>query len=373
MLTSTSLYKQSLPFPHSRQVFITATDINGVVLMQDVPFVDGMVSASLTSRVTRSLDLTVTDDLFPASPDDALSPYKAVLHVRAGIGYPDGSYEVFPVFTGRVYEASRNGDGSVGIRCDDLAADVLAFRFEQPTSSSAGASTVAQIQWFISQALPQAQFGVNDVDDQATPQLAWDDDRGRALDELAAAVQGRWYALGNGDFVVRRYPYVGGTIAAGIADGQPSTVLTPLRYTGVVSTATRVITRDGTANSVTVVSERLDGSAPIRYTERDIDGTSPTQFSGLYGKVSQILRPQTPQNNASAQQLAREQLAASRALTEQWNASITPDYSLEPGDWVEISYRGQTSVQVIDRMSYPLDNSQLMALGTRSSVQETLS
>jgi len=367
-LTSSDLYKQSLPFPHRRVTFVRATDINGTILMDDVPIIDGSVSASLTSTVTRTLDLRVSDDLFPVSPTDPLSPYQSVLHVSTGIGYPDGSFDVFPVFTGRVMEASRGAEGDVAIRCDDLAADVVAFRFEQPTISSAGASTVAQIQAFILQALPQATFGTNDVTDQAVPKLAWDDDRGKALDQLAVALQGRWYTLGNGDFVVRRYPYATSPALAFYLDGQPSVTLVPLTYNGVVSAATRTITRDGTANSITVVSDRLDGSGSIRYTERDTSGTSPTRFSGLYGKVSQILRPQTPVNNASAQALARQQLSSSRALTEQWSASIVPDATLEPGDTISLSYRGQSAAQVIDTITYPLTTGSLMTLGMRAQV-----
>lgn len=378
MLTASDLYRSSLPYPTKRVTVVDARDINGNLLAADIPVIGGSVSASLSSTVTRSMDLTVDDSLFPTGPTSPLSPYISVLHVRAGTEYPDGSRDLFPVFTGRVYQVDRGADGKVRVSADDLAADVIAYRFETPASSTPGGSTVAEIHRLITGALPQATFGANDVDDQAVPILTWDEDRGRALNELAVALQARWYALGNGDFVVRRYPYTVPSPVMRITDGQPShtRAFESLRgipeTTGVVATATRSVTRDGTANSVTVVSERLDGSPPIRYTARDFNVGSPTFFGGLYGQVSIILKPQTTIDLPAAQALARAQLNASRALTEQWSFSMAPDYSLEPGDAVIVGYRGQEATQVIDRITYPLMTDKLMAVGTRSSIPEEL-
>lgn len=376
MLTASDLYRGSLPYPIKRVTVVDATDIDGNLLAADIPVIGGSVTASLSSTVTRSLDLTVDDSLFPTGPSSPLSPYISVLHVRSGVEYPDGSQDLFPVFTGRVYQANRGADGKVTIQADDLAADVIGYRFESPTGSVPGGSTVNEIQRLIRGGLPQAVFGLNDVNDQAVPILTWDEDRGRALNELAVALQGRWYALGNGDFVVRRYPYTVPAPVGRITDGQPSYTRASdsLRgipeTTGVIAAATRSVTRDGTANSVTVVSERLDGSAPIRYTARDFVEGSPTFFGGLYGSVSIILKPQTTLDLPAAQALARAQLNASRALTEQWSFTMAPDYSLEPGDALIVGYRGQESTQVIDRITYPLMTDKLMAVGTRSSIPE---
>ena len=378
MLTATDLYRSSLPYPVKRVTVVDARDINGNLLAADIPVVGGNVTAELSSTVTRSMDLTVDDSLFPVSPTDPLSPYISVLHVRAGIEYPDGSRDLFPLIKGRVYQVDRGADGKVRVQVDDLAADVISYRFESPQGSVPGGSTVNEIQRLISGGLPQATFGTNDVNDQAVPTLTWDEDRGRALNELAVALQARWYALGNGDFVVRRYPYTVPAPVGRYTDGQPSytRAADSLRgipeTTGVVAAATRSVTRDGTANSVTVVSERLDGSPPIRYTARDFTTGSPTFFGGLYGQVSIILKPQTTLDLPAAQALAREQLNASRALTEQWSFTMAPDYSLEPGDAVIVGYRGQESTQVIDRITYPLMTDKLMQVGTRSSIPEEL-
>jgi Domain of unknown function (DUF5047) len=323
-----------------------------------IPIVAGSVSATLNSRVTRTLDLQVPFEFFPHDPDDLLSPYRAVLLVESGIRYLDGSVELFPLFKGRVYAASLGGDGEVVIRADDLAADVVVFRFEQPRASLEFGSVVDQLQVLAAEAVPDVVFGTNDVTDSAVPQLTWDEDRAQAMDDLATSLRARWYFLGDGSFVVREYPYETGPIVANLRDQQ------------ILSSAVKTVTRDSTANSITVVSERMDGTDPVRVTVRDSSTTSPTQFGGLFGKVTQILRPQTPLTSAQASQLARRQLTASVALTEQWDLTMTALHWLEPGDTAFIRYRGVESTQVVDRITYPLTTDGTMTVGTRSSIPE---
>jgi hypothetical protein len=358
MLTSTDTYRLTLPYPHKRYTTMQVyQDGVQVADASDLTFSDGSVRASLTSRVTRSASLTFSDDDFPGDVDSILSPYSSVIQISTGIQYPDGLWEVFPVFRGRVYEPQRTADGTVTIRADDRAADVLGYRFEAPENTTGGATVLEEIRRLILAAVPEATFGTDDVTDQDAPALTWDEDRGQALDDLAEVLQGRWYQLGDGDFVVRRYPYALGSVVSVITDGPG----------GLAETAARTLTRDGVTNSVTVVSERIDGTDPIRVTARNLDASSPTRFGDTYGRVSQVIKIQTPLSSAAAQQLAVQQLAASSALTEQWSVSMVPDATLEPGDTVTLSYRGQSADQVIDSITYPLTTGGLMTLGTRSA------
>lgn len=367
MLTSTPLYRAALPFPHRRVTEVRVLhDGVDITPAGGVPVTVGDVQANLSDRVTRTAVLEIPGpEFFPSAPDDLLSPYVAVIKIRAGIGYPDGSSELFDIFTGRVITASLSPDGVVRIECEDLAQDVVAFRFETPENSEVGASTIDQIQHLILQAVPSATFGTNDVTDQGMPPLTWDEDRGQALDDLAAAMSGRWYALGNGDFVVRLFPYFPSTPVLFIADGRPDATVPG---SGLISTATRTVSRVGSANSIVVVSERMEADQPpIRVIARNGDPSSSTFFGPTFGFVTQILKPQTPVDFASAQELAQDQLDASTALTEQWTVNMVPDYALEPGDTVELEYRGQRAVQVIDRVSYPLTAGNLMTLSTRAT------
>lgn len=358
MLTSSALYKTAITRPHKRatlvEVFQSGVSVgrfaNGLI-------VGGTVTARLTSQVTRSLNMAIDPALYPRLPSDLFSPESSILHVSTGIEYGDGSRELFPVFVGRPYDVQRDPDGGVTIVGDDRAADVIGFPFEQPVPSLPGASIVSEIHRLILQAVPDATFGTDDVMDAITPTLVWDDSRGRALDDLASAVQGRWYTLGDGRFVVRRYQYTDGTPVVSLVD----------QSGGVNITATIARTRRGVANSVTVISERMDGTSPVRVTARDIDPGSPLRFDGPYGRVAEVVKIQTPLTNAEAQTVANARLSSNRALAEQWQITCVADDTLEPGDTAAVEYRGVSGVQVIDSITYPL-GLDAMTLSTRASV-----
>lgn len=367
MLPSSVAYKPSLLGPHKLATRVRAYQ-NGVLRADTRPSVvagvgliprpDGVVDASLTARVTRTFSGNFPDESFTGDPLDMLSPYLTVLFIEAGIEYGNGLTELFGLFKGRVTDAQRLEDGTTAVQCDDLAADVIGFQFEVPQNSITTHTTVAEIQRLILQALPSASFGISDVASTRVPLLTWDQDRGQALDDLAAAVSGRWYALGDGAFVVRAYPYTVGLPVATMTDGPG----------GMIASARITITRQGAYNSVTVVSERMDGLPPIRALARNNTPGSPTRFGDGYGRVSQIIRIQTPLTQLGAGALAKAQLAASGALSEQWATNIVPDYTLEPGDVVDLTSRRRSSRQVLDRIAYPLTTGALMTLSSRSRV-----
>lgn len=358
MLPSTTTYKAAIHRPHKLAVEVDLyAGPGGPKIENDVPIFGGAISAALTHRVTRSGSFILGPEFWPTSATSVLTPYQTVAVIRAGMTYGDGSKEMFPVITGRVGEVSRNADGSVSARVDDLAADVIAFQFEQPRNSDTSTIT-GQIRRLILDALPSATFGVDDVVDATTPKLTWDEDRGDALDKLAEAVGGRWYALGNGDFVVRAYPYDVGTVVQDVVDGSG----------GLLVTGAPTITRDEASNSVTVVVERFDGGTPFRVTARDNSPTSPTRFDGPFGRVSKIIKVQTPLTPGQATVYARAQLNASTALSSQWEITMVPDYTLEPGDTIRATSRGVSEVQLIDRITYPLQPA-TMSLGTRAYVR----
>ncbi|MEU7074743.1 DUF5047 domain-containing protein [Streptomyces narbonensis] len=357
MLPATATYRQALRGPHKRFFSVDVTDIDGAPRALNVRPLNGRVDARLTTRVTREASLTLEDTWYPDTADDPMSPEFAVVHILAGIEYGNGLTETFPIFTGRVDTANRMPDGTVEFTCYDLAADVVAYPFEQPRMTSE-ASTLAELRALILEALPQATFGVDTVLDTDTPQLTWDEDRGSALDDLSQAVGGRWYTLGDGSFVVREFSYATGPIVADYADGPQ----------GVVTSATVSRSRAGAFNAVVVVSERTDGTDPVRVPARVNNPANPLFFGGKYGKVSQIIKIQTPLSTTQAQVLAQTQLNASAALREQWDASMVPDMTLEPGDTVRLSYRGLTGVQIVDQITYPLNNSELMQVNGRAGV-----
>jgi hypothetical protein len=354
-------YAAALIGPHRRVARLDVTDIDGNERATDVRISTGSVTANLTNRVTRSADFTLPAEWFPRTPADPLSPYAAVVHIRAGLALGTGLEITYPVFTGRVYDARRDPGGRVSFRADDLAADVVAARFEQPqasTRSSVFANQSTEARRLITQALPQAQYGTDDIEPTRIPALVWDEDRGQALDDIAASAGARWFALGDGRFVLRRYAYEPSAPVVEFLDGPQ----------GLMSQAAISITRDGTANSVVVVSERMDGTDPVRVVSRDVASGSPTRYGGLFGRVVQVIQVQTPLTQTEAQTLARTQLTAAVGLSEQWECDVVADHRVEPGDTARLRYRGVQADQIIDGITYPLDT-RPMRLLTRGTVQ----
>lgn len=360
MITGPLEYEPAIHGPVRRVSYLTSTDIDGTVLAERIPISTGSVRGSLTNRVTRTATFTTPEEFYPDTPEDPLSPYQAVARIFSGIALGNGLEVVFPVFTGRVYTSTLDADGTATHRADDLAADVVAARFEQPESSSRSrfATQLTEIQRLILQAVPQAVFGTNDVDPAPVPQLVWDEDRGQALDDMAESMGARWYTLGDGSFVVRRFPYEPSAPVQEFAEGPQ----------GLMSAASITRTRDGSANSVVVVSERLDGTDPVRVIRRDTSAGSPTRYGGKFGRVVQVIKVQTPQSQNEANLMAATQLAASVALTEQWACTVVADHRMELGDTVRLRYRGRMADQVADAITWPLGTGP-MTLSTRGTVQ----
>lgn len=358
MLPSSANYKLAI---HAPERLAFEVDLyagpGGALLENNVPIFGGSITAALTHRVTRTGTFEVGAGFWPTSATSPLTPYQTVANIRAGIEYGNGLREMFDVITGRVGDLTRTPDGNVSARVDDFAADVVDFRFERPQNSER-VSVIQQIQRLIRDALPAATFGTDDVIDADTPALTWDEDRGKALDDLAEALGGRWYALGNGDFVVRALPYDVGTPVQDVFDGPG----------GLLVDGAPKLTRDGALNSVTVVVERFDGGTPFRVVARDNSVSSPTRFGGPFGKVSQVFKLQTPMTVGQATTYARRLLNASTALSSQWTVAMVPDFTLEPGDTVRLRARGLNEVQLIDSITYPLAPG-TMGLSTRAYVR----
>lgn len=360
MLPSSALYKRAILRPHQRFFQVDLYSGTGALLENEVPVYGGNIAANLQQRVTRSGSFALSADFWPGdNPLASLTPYQTVARIRAGIRYGNGSTESFPLIEGRVGHVQREADGTVSARVDDRAADVVGLPFEQPRNSE-NVLITEQIRRLIQEALPGAVFGANDVDDALTPKLTWDEDRGKALDDLAEAVGGRWYQLGDGSFVVRRMAYDVGTPVQEVRDEEEG---------GLMLSGVPQISRDGAANSITVVVERADGSAPFRVTARDTAPSSPTRWDGPFGRAAQVIKVQTPLTEGEALTYARAQLSAATALAAPWSFSMIPDYTLEPADTVRVRSRGVRSTQLIDAITYPLNQRDAMTVSSRAYVR----
>jgi len=369
-------YRDALARPHNvyNRVDVLARD--GTVLYSGslgvgLPFVDGNIRATLNSRVARVAALTVDRSWFPllpngnVDPGGLLAPYGNRLKIYRGITYGDGSVASFPVFYGRIESVSLSRAGSVSLTANDLAADVVDAQFETPQSSVPSNTINVEFRRLVRDALADAVFGVSDLTGAKIPPVAWQNDRGQALDDMSATAAMLWYPLADGSFVQRLTPWTkpGLTPVLTLADG---TNALPLAY-GTVSDFSITISRTGVYNSAVFTSERQDGTAPVYAIARDLDKNSPTYYLGNFGRKPLLIQNQTALTVSQCKQAAQSALKAATAITQTWDSvTVVPDASIELGDLITAKADGAVSAQVISGFTLPLRETGDMSLNLRA-------
>lgn len=356
-------YRQALATSHAPYVRVDVLDGAGNELPipadrtgddGGLQFITGGINATLTNRVTRTLDITFDESLYPANVTDLLAPYGNRLRVWGGVKFADGSFYRWVIFTGRIHDVDLSPDGQVIVQGMDRGNDVVDAQFVRPENSNVGATVASEFIRLVSDGVPDAQFGTFDISDLIVPQLTWESDRAGALDEMATATSAYWYVLANGDFVIRVYPF---------ATNAPSILDLSEGPDGFLSAS---ISRDRETafNSITVTGERADGSAPVFALAQDMNPASPTYVRGNFGLRHKTINLQTPQTQGSCQSAADDYLRSSIALTQAWTWAQPADAALELGDVVTLNARGESGIiQVVSGFTIPLDLSVMTVSG----------
>jgi hypothetical protein len=327
-------------------------------------FYNGTVSATLNSRVTRELQISVPYQMDPLAPTDLLAPFGNEIRAFRGVVLGDGStVYTWQVFRGRIRQVHQYSTGNVTLTCTDRASDVTDHEFISPQNSQTGNSVFLEFVRLVSDAVPDATFGASDEFITAVQPLTWELSRSAALDELARTMGAVWYCLANGDFVMRRYPWT--------QPGTPVVTLTDASG-GTISSWQALRDRNMIYNVVTVSGERLNGDAPVYGTAMDTNPASPTYVGGNFGIRSLLDRLQTPATPGRAQGAAQERLAVAVAPVESFQLRCAVDASLELGDIVTLNIEGREVTQVVSALSVPLGVDSDMFVSTRSLVLNTL-
>lgn len=361
-------YRQALAAGHTEYIRVDVLDGAGNAL--PIPanrqgedgglmFIDGSVSANLQSNVTRELDLTFDEALYPFGPDYILAPYGNRLKVTRGIKFATGDRFAWTVFTGRIQIDVDAVDGTVPVSASDRANEVVEAKFLFPTNSSIGITLSQQWIQLIHGGVPDAVFGASDTFSQPMPSLAWAEDRAGAATEISTSVGAYWYCLADGSFVQRRYPW---TVAA-------TPVLTLSDGIGGVLAGAPSRDRSDVYNSITVTSERADGTAPLYALAQDTNPLSPTYVGGNFGLRHRVIPLQSPTSAGATQAAAEAWLKSSIALTESWTWSMPCDASLELGDVLTLNARTESGIiQVLSAFNMPLTPGNFMNCTGRAQV-----
>lgn len=361
-------YRNALAASHTEYVLLEVLDGVGNVLSLPadrtgdeggLAFLGGTVTATLGSRITRTLSITVDQALYPAVSTDLLAPYGNRLRATRGIQFADGSRYAWVCFTGRIQSADLTPVGTCQVEAADRADEVQEAGFLVPMNSQVGATVNSEFVRLVSDGVPTAVFGASDAFAQTVPVLTWDEDRSAALDEMATTVGAYWYCLADGSFVIRRVPWtVAGVPVLTLSDGEGGTILgEPERL------------RSDVYNSITVTGERTDGTAPVYAVAEDTNPVSPTFVSGPFGRKHKTVRLQTPSTQGSAMSAAQDYLRTSVALFETWSWTQPPDAALELGDIVSLNAYGRSGIiQVVSGFRLPLEVSASMEVRAHAQV-----
>jgi Domain of unknown function (DUF5047) len=362
-------YRDALARPHSVYLRVDVLDRAGNVLRSGLPFIDGNVRATLSSRVARVLTLSVDRSWFPLLPSGAvdteglLTPFGNRLRAYRGITYGDGSIVSFPVFYGRIEQVQMSRNGQVGITANDLAADIVDAQFETPESSNPANSISTEFRRLIREALPDASFGTSDLTGLKIAPVAWQSDRAQALDDMSSTASMLWYPLADGSFVQRFTPWTnpGQTASISLTDGAAQTA------GATIADWTITLSRTSVYNAVVFAAERQDGTAPAYATVRDTDPDSPTYFLGNFGRKPLLVQNQTALTQSQCLSAAQGILKQAKAITQVWDpVTIVPDASLELGDLVDVAADGAADTQVITGFTVPMRETGDMSLNLRA-------
>lgn len=315
-----------------------------------LPLLDGTLTATLQNRVARELSLSLPGYLTPLDfedPTELMSPYWNYIKGYSIVSGGAGLQFEFPIFTGRIVGNSYSSSSNVlTVDCRDRADDIINDGFGRPFSTTSNKSIFDQWALIIQDSQPDAVFAASNVEYRLTPKLAWADDRGQALDDLADAVNAYWYQLPSGEYTLQVVPWT-------LANAPVTSFINGVGGTTVDYSASS--SRDSVYNRIIVAGERADGTTPVSALVQDSATGSTTYVDGPFGRRSTVLQVQSATNQAQATSLGKAELLRRRALSQTWTVTAPPDPSLELGDAVTCrDQQGREAIQVISGFTLPL-------------------
>lgn len=323
----------------SHRMTTTATVIRGSVSLGEIPIISGYVTATLATRGGRDASFTTTRLVLDRG---LLNPLTDQVILRTGVnGFLD-----ITLFTGRVDTVSFDEVGLAEIRLLSVGTEAIRNDFIVPWVATAPFAA-GEIELILRDADPS--WGVDSTNASPVPltgQQVWESDRGQALDQVASGANLIWQPDRYGSFVIFDNPYLTGPSLASesvitFIDGQQ----------GALVQVDDSRTRQGVYNSITVVLERTDNTAPIRVTIQDTDPNSITRFGGPFGRQNLVIKnPATDNATALAFRLLRQSLALRRS----WSIRVPHVPILDPGDIFTLWYRDEVTAQVVETTQYGL-------------------
>lgn len=335
----------------------------------------GAVTISADSAVRRKLSVT-----FPPSPGlwDILSPIGTELRPRRGIRFPNGATEMVPLGQFFIDEQSIGygpGDG-LQITAPDRWAHVQRARFVAPRASTPGITVIAQIVMLLQEVLGVAHpILIQSHADAFVGALVWEQDRDKAILDLAKSIGCEVFFDADGNVVIRDLP----------VEWAPPVWLANSGNRGVLSKASRTRSRSRTYNVVVASTAATDGTVPfdpVRVGDDDVTSQTyagPPPFNdvtlaGPFGLVPLFYTSENLKTADQAKWAATVLLQKAKGLSAQLSMDQVVNPAVEAGDVWDIvlppeTPRGVAPVErhVIDSATVPLDVDSVQTVDTRST------
>lgn len=370
MLGLTTRAVNTLRGSHSIQVYAIAhAALGGVV--DDVPVISGSLVIDATSQVRRTATVGIAyADLWPDDVFSALSPLGSELTIVYGIVLGNGEAEWLPLIRGPITRVTRSlptsgSDGAITVSVADRSSKVAEARFDAPTQTIPGATTVAEITRFITGVLPDVTVFDQTGSTQVAAQLdvereRWSDGVEKLADSIGAEVVADTW----GNFIIRPQPQITDapvwTLDAG--DG------------GILLGEEDDTSRDLTYNRVVASGQRVDGLPPVYAVASDTNVNSPTYINGPFGVRTRFYASQLM--TTTAQCLAAAQTLLDRVNGRHMDVSFTAvtNPALEAGDVIRLRFGDRDETHIIDRVEIPFRPGDPQQIKTRTPAipEETL-
>lgn len=330
----------------------------------EIPIVSGDVKMDATADIRASLDLVTYDADWTATLDDALTPYGNEIFIERGIVYGDGSTEWVSQGYFRIYNVEQNEapDGTITISAMDRMSGIVDARPLAPVQFGEGASVGSVFDLLVKDVYPNAVI-VYDFDEGTTTfggSHVMDDDRYKFLRGIADSLGKVMYWDYAGRLRVETAP-------------NPNYPVFEVNHGegGVITQASRRLTRDGVYNAVVATGEQVGENPPVRGVAVDMNPASPTFWEGPFGKVPKFYSSTFLSTDEQCQRAAEAMLLRQLGVPYSVDFSMVPNVALEPLDPVVVTYddRLHPETHIIETLTIPLDPGGEMQATTKQQIR----
>lgn len=329
----------------------------------ELKIASGDVMFDATADIRATLSLTVAEP-WPKSTDStltALYPYGNEVFVERGVIYTNGVREWVALGYFRIYDVAQEDapNGPITINGRDRMSGLVDGKVLAPQQYSPLTSVGSIVDSLATEIYPSivtaydfaaysTRFGSSHIIEQ---------ERYRFMADIAASQAKSMYFGYDGALYFRSPPDPTAAPAWTINAGR----------NGVLTAASRSITREGVFNAVVASGETPGEAPPVTAVAYDLNPASPTYWYGSFGKVPTFFTSSFLENASQCYNAARFKIDRTRGVPYSVSFGSVPNPALEVLDPVDIVFAGGSAPErhVLETLRIPLTHDGEMTGTTR--------